>query len=188
MHTDNRKSSPLATKTLAFATLLAASLISIAPLQAQTATSKAKPVRGTFVLVPEKSDDIDQAIEAGVKDMGMTKSIAKGRLKDTNPLYRTIEIDATADTVRLTFDGKTTLVAPANGEEIEWRYRGEKFKVTTRWEGNSVRQAFKAFDGTRENVTTLDPDGVTLRVVTTVTSSMLPEPVKYVMVYRREKR
>lgn len=118
--------------------------------------------------------------------MRLTRSIARGRLEGTNPLYRTIEIDAAADTVRFVFDCETTLIAPTTGEEIEWRYNGEKFKVRTRWESGSIRQTFVAFDGIRENVTTLDPDGVTLHIVTTVTSRFLPAPVNYVLVYRRE--
>lgn len=172
MHTNRHSIRLLATITLVLITLLALSILSATP---------------TFVLVPDQSDDIAAAIEAAIKKMRFTRWIARGRLKDTNPLYRTIEIDATADTVRFVFDWETTLTAPTTGEEIDWRYNGEKFRVSTRWESGSIRQAFAAFDGTRENLTTLDPDGVTLRVVTTVTSRMLPAPVKYTLVYRREE-
>lgn len=143
------------------------------------------PVRGTFVLVPEESDDVERAIVEGTKGMGLTGVIARGRLRDTNPVYRTIAIDAAPDTVTLVFDGEVTLTAAATGEEMEWRYRGETFRVRTTWESGAVRQLFASADGTRENVTTLDADGVTLRVTTTVRASVLPGPIEYVLVYRR---
>lgn len=174
------------------ATPLVARLLLAALMIAGAGTSsafaqEALTVRGTFALDSLASDDIGEAIAEGTKDMGFTGRIARGRLNDTNPLYRTIEIDATADSVKLTFDRSTVLATAATGEETEWMYNGERFKVSTRWESGAVRQTFTSIDGTRENVTTLDPDGSTLRVVTTVTSGILPAPISYTLVYRREE-
>lgn len=181
-HTNRRRRGRLAV--LLFA-LLGLGILSPTPAAAQDAPAEGLEVKGTFVLVPEESEEIAAAIEAAIKKMRFFKSIARGRLKDTNPLYRIIHIDASADTVRLAFEDETTLIAPTTDEEIEWRYNGEKFRVRTRWDSGAIRQSFAAFDGVRESITTLEPDGVTLRIATTVTSRMLPAPVKYVLVYRR---
>src|SRR5690606_41428982 len=97
-HTNRRRRGRLAV--LLFA-LLGLGILSPTPAAAQDAPAEGLEVKGTFVLVPEESEEIAAAIAAAIKKMRFFKSIARGRLKDTNPHDRTIHIEARRDTVPL---------------------------------------------------------------------------------------
>ncbi len=159
-------------------------LLAAAPAQAQNA-----PIQGTFTLIAERSDNVDQAINRATSRMNMiTRPVARGRLKKTNVPYRRIAITPTSASISIATDGGAPIVTPADGKSIKWtREDGEVLDVSTAWDGNSLKQTFAAEDGQRVNLYTLSPDGDTLTMRVTVTSGRLPAPVTYQLVFTRDR-
>jgi hypothetical protein len=154
------------------------------PLSARAQESS---MRGTFVLSPQQSDNVQHAIEAGVSKMNfITRPIARGRLRRTNPVYQHVAINFTPAQVAVTFDNRHPVESPANGQPIKWtREDGEKFDLSTEWQNGRLVQTFRAEDGTRTNTFTVSPDGHTLTMHTVIRSPRLPQPVEYNLVFTR---
>lgn len=144
-------------------------------------------LQGVFVNANTSQEVIDKAVDAGVGKMNFIKRpIARSRLKKTNPLYQRIEIGNDGSQISVRFDAGKPVVMPANGNTVKWtRDDGEVFDVSASASGSKLQQTFKAEDGQRVNEFDLASDGtLTLRV--TLTSSQLPEPVRYVLTYKRD--
>lgn len=165
--------------------LLALVLALLAPAMARAQTPR---LEGTYTYVASASDDIGKAIEQGTAKMNfITRPIARGRLRKTNPVYRTVMIAHTPTEVRVTTDGRAPIVSPADGAPIRWkREDGEELDVSTEWEDGALEQTFEAPDGKRVNVYRLSPDGRTLTMTVTVTSPRLPAPITYDLAYARQ--
>lgn len=151
------------------------------------APAQSAAFQGTFTYHPQSSDDIEQAIQRSVARMNFAvRPIARSRLRRTNEPYRTITIAHTPSQISVTTDGASTVTAPADGTPIRWRRQdGEQLQVSTVWEGGNLKQLFVADDGQRENLYSLSPDGNTLTMRVTLTSSRLPEPITYNLRFRR---
>jgi steroid 5-alpha reductase family enzyme len=77
-------------------------------------------------------------------------------------------------------------VSPDDGREVDHRNKlGETSKLSQRFVGETLVQEFRGDGGTRKVVWTLLPDGDTLRIQFSITSSHLPRPVDYSLTYRR---
>lgn len=138
---------------------------------------------GTYTLDRGRSDDVNAAIDAVVKKMGvLTRPIARRRLRATNPAYARIGLAFTGDGARVTAGG-ATLTLPASGAPVRWRRDGETLSVSGRRDGASYVETFTAKDGRRTNTFTPEGDGLVLHVV--VTSSRLPAPLRYSLHYHR---
>lgn len=144
-------------------------------------------LNGSYTLNAAQSDDINRAIETAVARMNfITRPIARGRLRKTNPRYNRLVLSHNAQQVAVTFDQRRPVESPANGQVIKWtREDGEKFDLSTTWQGNDLVQTFQAEDGRRVNNYTLSPDGRTLTMNVTITSPRLPQPLRYKLVYNR---
>lgn len=151
------------------------------------AAAQASALEGSYALVPSGSDDIREAIEETVRPMSfITRPIARGRLRKTNLPYSTLRLDFAGDRVTVRTDTGAPLTTPLNGSTIRWtREDGEEFRVTTGWQGSSLRQTFAAPDGQRTNLYTPGAGG-TLSLRVTVTSPRLPRALDYVQRYRRQ--
>ncbi|HEX7049680.1 MAG TPA: hypothetical protein VF188_05660 [Longimicrobiales bacterium] len=151
------------------------------------AAAQVAALAGRFAYVADESDDIEQAIDRGTAELNFFKRpIARGRLRDVNAAYQTVEIEQTRSSIAIGFDGHPPIVTPADGAPIRWRRDdGEVFRVRAEWLDDALIQVFTADDGQRENLYTLDPDGRTLRMRVTITSRQLPAPIVYTLVYRR---
>jgi hypothetical protein len=162
--------------------LLAGAAIAPAPSASQSAS-----LDGDYQYVAEGSDDINRAIEQAIASMNfITRPVARSRLRKTNLPYRTLRISHTAAEVTTVPDSRDAVTSPADGSPIRWRREdGEMLTVTTRWEGESLRQTFVADDGQRVNLYSLEPDGRTLLMRVTVTSPRLPKPLTYAVRYAR---
>lgn len=142
---------------------------------------------GTYKYVPGQSSDVAQAIDRAVQKMNFIKRpIARGRLTKTNVPYQRIRIEHSASEVEITFDERKPIRMPLDGRPIKWtREDGETFDVSATFDGDKLSQTYKAKDGTRVNVFSLDPEG-SLHLRVDVSSPQLPENVQYALVYRRE--
>jgi len=141
---------------------------------------------GTFVLAPARSDNVDEAINRSISRMNIaTRQIARPRLRRTNQPYQRVTLQV-GQQISIATDARRPIVTPRSGESIRWtREDGEVLDVSTRMDGNRIRQVFAAEDGRRENVYSLSPDGRTLTIEVTVTSGRLPAPLTYRLVYDR---
>ena len=85
----------------------------------------------------------------------------------------------------ITFDQRRPVESPANGTPVKWtREDGERFDLSTEWEGGRLVQTFKGKEG-RTNTFTISPDGRTLTLGVAVSSPRLPKPLTYKLVYNR---
>lgn len=142
-------------------------------------------MRGTFTLNRQASDNVRQAIDAAVARMNfVTRPIARGRLVRTNAAYERVVIAFDQREVTVTFDQRAAIKSPANGTPIKWtREDGEVFDLSTEWENGRLEQTFKAEDGQRVNVFSVDGNTLTMNV--TITSPRLSAPLRYKLVYNR---
>lgn len=147
-------------------------------------------LQGTFVYdtnAAQSADVIQKAIDTAVAKMNfITRPIARGRLKKTNPLYQRIEIAQAADQISVRFDNGKPVLMPADGRSVKWtRDDGEVFDVNASVRSTELVQTFKAEDGQRLNQFSLGPDSNALTLDVTLSSPQLPAPVKYTLKYRR---
>jgi len=141
---------------------------------------------GAFVL--DRAPDLDKGITAFVAQAssGQRDHIAK-RLKEVDPLYKSVQISSGADAVTLTFDGRAPLVLPLNGQEVAWtREGGEVIRVSARPSMSGLLQTYKAADGERTNEFILLPDG---RLILSVQVHVagLAKDLNYKVVYKAAK-
>jgi hypothetical protein len=151
--------------------------------EAQEAT-----LRGTFVISRQASDDVNRAIEAAVARMSfVTRPTMRGHLRKTNKAYGRVVISYDQRAVSITFDQRRPVESPANGTPVKWtREDGEKFDLSTEWEGGRLEQTFMG-EGTeqRTNTFSISADGRTLTLSVAVNSPKLPRPLTYKLVYNR---
>lgn len=143
---------------------------------------------GTYTVADGAEPLVEQAIERAVAKMNfVTRPIARGRLKKTNPAYRVIRIEQQPAQITFQFDDRKPLQLPADGRAIKWtREDGEVLDVSANVQGSVITQTFQAKDGQRTNRFVLNPDGASMTLEVTVSSPRLPEPVKYSVNYSRQ--
>lgn len=150
-------------------------------------TQRAGPFDGTYKLDDAASDNIDNAIDQGVKGLNfLVRHFARNRLKKLNPAYRTVSIASSTSEISIVVDNRPALKMPTNGSPVVWTSpAGAKTNVKVRLDSAHLLQEFDSADGHRVNDYTLSADGRTLTMVVTETSSRLSAPIKYKQVYRR---
>lgn len=154
-----------------------------APTQAQV---EPDAVHGVFVVTTPDDSGIKAAIDDAVAKMNfLFRSIARGRLLDTNPRYQRIEIGAAGSQVSVQFDRRKPILMPTGGSAVKWtREDGEVFDVSARMQAGLLTQTFSSDEGQRVNEFRLHPDG-TLSLDVSVTSPRLPQPVRYTLQFQR---
>ena len=142
---------------------------------------------GTYKLDDAQSDNIDTAIDQGVKGLNfLVRHIARNRLKKLNPGYRTVSITSSDSEISIVVDNQPALKMATNGSAVVWTSpAGGKTNVKVRFENGHLLQQFDSSDGHRVNDYTLSTDGRVLTMQVTETSSRLSAPIKYKQVYRR---
>lgn len=142
---------------------------------------------GTYKLDDAASDNIDNAIDQGVKGLNfLVRHFARNRLSKLNPAYRTVSFTSSARETSIVVDNQPALKMPADGSTVVWTSpAGAKTNVRVRCEGAHLLQEFDSSDGHRVNDYTLSADGHILTMQVTETSSRLAAPIKYKQVYRR---
>jgi hypothetical protein len=168
------------TRTLVL-TLLAALAVPAA------AHAQESSMRGTWTINRQASDNVENAISTAVARMSfITRPIARGRLRRTNPVYSRVVVNYTPQQVSTVFDTRHAIESPANGQPIKWtREDGEKFDLSTEWQQGRLVQTFRAEDGSRTNTYTVSPDGHTLTMNVVIRSPKLPQPLEYKLVFNK---
>ena len=142
---------------------------------------------GTYTLDDSASDNIAQAIDAALERLNfLERPFARGRLSKLNPVYRKVTITTSPNELSVGADSQPTLRTPATGTPVPWKAPdGGKLSASMRLTGGHLVQTFTSADGHRVNEYTLSPDGRTLTMQVTESSSRLPQPIKYKQVYSR---
>lgn len=142
---------------------------------------------GTYKLDDAASDNIDTAIDQGVKGLNfLVRHFARNRLKKLNPAYRTVSLASSAREISIVVDNQPALKMRTDGSTVVWTSPGgSKTNVKARLEGGHLLQEFDSSDGHRVNDYVLSPDGRLLTMQVTETSSRLSAPIKYKQIYRR---
>jgi hypothetical protein len=166
-----------------------------AALPDAASAQQASQLRGTWNLDAQASDDINAKINESIRRMNvLVRQIARPRLRSTNTAYPTLVLRQDGGNVRIDMAGRPSVSSPANGTGVRWQretgrecteVRGDCVEVTTTYEGNRLRQTFRAEDGQRVNVFSVSPDGNTMTMAVTVESPRLPAPLTYNLVYNR---
>ena len=151
------------------------------------APAQSANLQGTFAYVPEKSDNVDQAIEVAVSKLNFfVRSTARKRLREMNEPYQRIAIELTPTQVSITGDKSAPRRTAPDGTPGTWKDADvEVSQVSTRWEGSVLKQEFSVKGGQRINAYEVSPDDQTLTMQVTLSSQRLKEPPKYRLVYRR---
>jgi hypothetical protein len=171
---------------LGAAALLAAVVCAVVPLAA--ARAQAPNLAGDYLLDdPTAIPDIKKAVNKVADQMGFfAASIARDRLMEANKPAGMIVISMTGNEVTTQFDQDQPIRTPADGSTIDWtRDNGEKVKVTTSWEGATLKRAVAGKDATRTTSFSLDASGNLLALQIQITSEHLPQPLVYQLTYRR---
>ena len=158
-------------------------LLILSPVAAAQETT----LRGNFVINRQASDDLNRAIDDAVARMNaVLRPTMRGRLRKTNRAYQRVVIDYDQRTVSITFDQSRPMESPANGAPVKWtREDGDKFDLSTEWEGGHLEQTLKGEQEMRTNTFSVSPDGRTLTLGVVVSSPKLPKPLTYKLVYNR---
>ncbi|MGH7578318.1 MAG: hypothetical protein ACREM1_24785 [Longimicrobiales bacterium] len=143
---------------------------------------------GRYVILPEQGDEIEAAIDKAVSEMSfLTRGIARGRLRRTNPPPESLAIGVQGTDVVIQQDARIPVRAAWNGTPVEWTNdEGEELEVSMVWEDPVLRQVFVADDGQRVNEFWSSEGGriLTMRVV--VSSPRLSEDVVYQLAFGRD--
>jgi len=151
------------------------------------ASAQESGVDGTYILDENDSDNVNEVIENAVgKLIFPTRAIARGRLKKLNPTYRQVAITSSSNEISVTVDHQPPLRTPVKGPPVAWvGPDGATVNASMQLAGRRLAQTFMSADGRRVNDYTLSPDGRTLTMRVTETSSRLPQPITYKQVYKR---
>ena len=176
------------------AAVLAALLIPVAGLTQEPQAGATPDWRarfsGTYVYSggARGRQGIVDAIDRAVSDMSfITRGIARGRLEDSNPVYRSVRIEFEGHTIRVVLDGNRRVESPDSGATAPYtRPDGERMRVSQGYSRGRLQQLYTGDAGQRRNELSLDETGRTLTMRVRVTSDSLPAPVVYSLTYRRQ--
>ncbi len=143
---------------------------------------------GTYVFVPEESDDIGPLVKEAVHHMFFAiRGIAGGRLRNANKPIDRIIIKYPPDSVYMSLRAdEPPVVSLRNGEFAPYtREDGEVVQVKTELSPGVIDQFFHSEDGDKQMVYTLRPDGL-LQLHVTLFSDKLKGPFEYTWVYRAQ--
>jgi hypothetical protein len=74
---------------------------------------------GTYKLDDAQSDNIDTAIDQGVKGLNfLVRHFARNRLKNLNPAYRTVSIASSAREISIVVDNQPALKMRTDGSTV----------------------------------------------------------------------
>jgi hypothetical protein len=154
---------------------------------ALAANAQQESLQGIFDIDTSSSDDVGSAITRGTAQMNFTiRPLARRLIAKANPPYRQIAISQDGVNAVTRLDEGQPITTPLNGNPVRWiREDGQVDSVTGRWAHPTFVLHFQAEDGQRTHRYVLDPGGQTLKLYVELTSSHLPGPIDYMLVYRR---
>ena len=139
-------------------------------------------ISGSYILDPERSDNVSQAIDSAVA--GLSRPPFARRLRKAAARPYAIRISFAAGRFSIHYDAKAPIVVWTGGEPIQWRLEdGQVFDVSATANGDAISLTFRAPDS--ERTTVYRSDGQQLETETTIISPLLSTPIRYRVVYNR---
>jgi hypothetical protein len=150
----------------------------------------AERVAGEWRLsIPERAAQarVERAIDEATRQMlPIVSGIAAGRLRDANPLSRTLDIAVDRSEIRVAFDDATFETAPGHPRRMPQPGNEDVMvEVTQLIRGDHLEQVFATREGRRWNSFVPSADGERLELQAVLSSSQLPEPMRYSLPYER---
>lgn len=144
-------------------------------------------ISGSYTFVPGQNPGVAQAIETAIADMSfLLRPIARNRLAKTTELPKSVLLQVGPSTAHIILGGTDSLELPLNGVPVDWTNPdGELVKVSAHWNGTALVQVYQGKEGKCINTYSQQADGKTLRMDVEVSSTHLPKPVKYQVLFRR---
>jgi hypothetical protein len=140
-----------------------------------------------YDVVPGESDDIHAAIDRAVQHMSfITRPIARHRLRVNNPLPQHLQLDVAPDTIVVHLGDALPAVLPRDGTSVRWTdLDGDKCHASLTMVGDTLIERVIAPGGESETRYVRLDDGQRVREEVRITSSHLPEPVVYTVMFAR---
>src|SRR5204862_556756 len=114
------------------------------------------------------------------------RGTVRDRLMAANPPVNTVAIVLAGNDATIPRNGSMTVKTATDGTPVDWTAPdGEKGKLSTVWAGPVLKRTLTSGNGQRANAYSLDPSGKVLTLEVTISSSQLPAPVNYKLVFRR---
>lgn len=161
-----------------------------APAPAAPAQPEQSRFAGTFRYAGGEAQrqQLTEAIETTVQQLNaLIRGIGRKRLTAANPIREQISFVVEGTRVTATFAAGRTISGTLGGPAVAWTADdGSPLTVAFSIVKGRLVMEFKAEDGGRRSVFTLDESGDKLTMSVTITSSRLENPLKYALSYRRK--
>ena len=116
------------------------------------------------------------------------RGIARRLLARKLPVAPNYEIEVVADRITIVGDDGVSRSAPPDGRSVRGESTdGENLQVRHFYRGNELVQLIASRRGARKNTYVLRPDTGELVIHVEVVSDELPQPIRYVLTYRRRR-
>ena len=168
-------------------TSLAFALFVLIPTVAFAEVPEGKVVYKAAESVDALRKKIDKGIEGAVEDMSfITRPIARGRLEDSNKIFKTMTFDISGNSIGIK-QGDRSMITMKDGKPTKWtREDGDTFTVTRKKDEHSITQVFKAEDGVKTLTYVFSKDLSKMSVSIELKSPKLGAPMKYTLQYARQ--
>jgi hypothetical protein len=143
---------------------------------------------GKWELVRQESDNIDKAVESTIASMSfIARPIARMKLKRRNVAFPHFTIEQSSGGVRVRHEQGLDVLYPEAGVAVKTRAPDGTGVVARLDADTDLLLSYDAGEGRREDRYALRGDGSTLTLSVRLTSSKLPKPLSYRLVYRRSR-
>ena len=151
------------------------------------AMAQAPNLAGNYTFDAGASQSIKAAVDKVADQMSfLIRGIVKDRLMAANPPISTVAIVLAGNDATITWNGSMSVKTSTDGTPVDWTAPdGEKGKLSTVWGGPVLKRTLTSGNGQRLNAYSVDPSGKVLTLEVTISSSQLPAPVNYKLVFRR---
>ena len=152
-------------------------------LLSQAAAPSFDPFAGDYQLATGESDDIAKAVDRAVEKMSvLTRGTARSRVAAKCIAYPAVHITKEGTGFRINLEKGSNVVVAPGGPAATWKTpEGESVQIRLE---NDFRHVIDSKDGQRINHFSLT--GNRLVIQAKLSSSRLPAPVEYKLVYTRK--
>jgi hypothetical protein len=173
------------TRLLILAALVSRGLLAQDSTVAATSGGDVAPTSRVYDVVPAESDDIHAAIDRSVEHMNfIARPIARHRLRATNPMPSRLQLDIMRDTIVVWLGDAPRAALPRDGTAVPWvDIDGDKCRISVVVAGDTLTEHIVAGGGEGETRYVLLDGGQRVREDVRISSSHLPAPVVYSVMF-----
>jgi hypothetical protein len=127
------------------------------------------------------------AIEASVASQNrVLRGVTRRRLLSGTHVTATYEIQVDGELITIGIDDGRQWTTDLQGTPAQYEHDGEAMTMSRVWADGAIRATGEQRVGTGEYHFRLSEDGQTLTVAFTMSSKLLPDPVRFTTTYRRQ--